>query len=416
MGSSETSRLARRPGFARYFTVVAAARASGTMFNVAGLLLVLERTGNLTLAGVVVAAATLPAAVTGPFLGGWLDVAASRRRLLVLDRAVTALALAALLLLAGHGPDWLLPVIAVVYGITSPLSSGAFSIVLPEIAGAELLPIANTFEATSINVAFIFGPALAGLIAGTAGAGAAVGVQLVVGVLLAVLIASDETFELRPQHAEPPPGRLRQAVAEGMRSIWRIRPLRWNTVISVIYVAGWGILNVAFPAYAVSVGAGAHASGYMWAAVSLGSMVSAFALRRAVSGLGLRMLMGASFLAMAASVVLWPLAGGIAAALGLIFLTGALEGPSLVALIAVRQRFAPARLRGQIFSTAASLDVAAVAAGAAVAGPLEAAIGTDATLYVFGGLLGLAGLVSLITESDGARTAAPAGAPAGADP
>jgi hypothetical protein len=37
------------------------------MFNVAGVLLVLERTGSVVLAGITVAAATLPAAVSGPF-------------------------------------------------------------------------------------------------------------------------------------------------------------------------------------------------------------------------------------------------------------------------------------------------------------------------------------------------------------
>src|ERR1700677_1465484 len=118
MTRSQMFELLRRPGFARYFGTVAAARATGTMFNVSGVLLVLERTHDLTLAGIVVAAASLPAAVTGPFLGGWLDVTVSRRRLLVLDRAVTALALAAVLLLAGHAPNWVLPLAALLYGAT----------------------------------------------------------------------------------------------------------------------------------------------------------------------------------------------------------------------------------------------------------------------------------------------------------
>ena len=48
------------------------------------------------------AAATLPGAVTGPFLGAWLDVAKSRRRLLVLDRVMTGVALGALLLLVTY--------------------------------------------------------------------------------------------------------------------------------------------------------------------------------------------------------------------------------------------------------------------------------------------------------------------------
>jgi MFS family permease len=401
MAASETLQLLRRPGYGRYFAVVAGTRATGTMFIVGGPLLVLQRTGSLTLAGLVVGAETLMGALTGPFLGAWLDVTASRRRLLVLDRVVTTVALAAILLLAGHGPNWLLVAIAALYGTTTPLSSGAFSIVLPEVAGPDLLAIANTFEATSINTAFIVGPALAGVIAGVAGAADVLLVQIAAGVVLGALIAGDETFELRPEQDGTAPTRIRHAVKEGLSSLWHMVPLRWNTVVGMIYVTGWGMLNVGFPAYAVKVGAGAHSSGYMWAAVAVGSMASAFALRGVVKRLRARHLIGSSFLMMAVSAAVWPLAGSLAAALALICLTGALEGPSLVALIAVRQRLAPPHLRGQIFSTASSLDAAAVALGAAVAGPLQSHAGTDATLVVFGGLLGIAGLLSLATDSDG---------------
>jgi MFS family permease len=378
------------------------------MFIVSGPLLVLARTGSLTLAGLVVAGETLAGAVTGPLLGAWLDVTPSRRRLLVLDRAVTAVSLAAILLLAGHGPNWLLPVLGVIFGATTPLSSGAFSSVLPELAGEELLEIANTFEATSINAAFIVGPALGGVIVGTAGPAAAILVQIGACVGLAALVAGDRTFELRPGDGEAAPSGIAHAVREGLGSLWRIAPLRWNTLVGVIYVTGWGMLNVGFPAYAVKVGSRAHSSGYMWAAVAVGSMFSAFALRGVTSRLRSRQLIGISFLAMAVSIAAWPLASGLDGALALILLTGALEGPSLVALIAVRQRLAPPHLRGQIFSTAGSLDSAAVALGAAVAGPLQAGVGTDGTLLVFGALVVLAGLLSLASDSDGEAAHAPA--------
>ncbi len=397
MPGSDIARLLRRPGYARFFLVVAASRATGTMFNVAGVLLVLQRTGSLVLAGVTVAAATLPGALTGPFLGAWLDVTASRRRLLVLDRLLTIAALVALLILAGHCPDWVLPLIAVFYGLTSPLSSGAFSSVLPEVAGAELLSVANTFEATSINTAFILGPALAGVISGAAGPAVALEVQLGAGALLAVLIAGDRTFELRPAHTGQAAQRLLSAVADGTRSLLRIAALRWNVVVSTLYVAGWGTLNVGFPAYAVRVHAGAAAAGYMWAAISLGSMLSAFVFRERALRLATGSLIAGSFIAMSVSVALWPLAGGLAGALLLITLTGALEGPSLVALIGVRQSLAPAHLRGQIFTTVSSLNLAAIAIGSALAGPLHAALGTTATLLSFGLLMLVAGLVTLVT-------------------
>ena len=50
--------------------------------------------------------------------------------------------------------------------------------------------------------------------------------------------------------------------------------------------------------------------------------------------------------------------------------SGAGEGPQVTALFAVRHREAPEHMRAQIFTTAASLKIGGLAAGAALAGPL----------------------------------------------
>jgi hypothetical protein len=69
---------------------------------------------------------------------------------------------------------------------------------------------------------------------------------------------------------------------------------------------------------------------------------------------------------------------------GGVALTGAGEGPQLTALFAVRHREAPEHMRGQVFTTAASLKIAGLAAGSALAGLL-------ATRSVTGCLLAAAG-------------------------
>ncbi|HEX5225625.1 MAG TPA: MFS transporter [Solirubrobacteraceae bacterium] len=413
MGGSETRRLLRRPAYARYLAIITISRAAGTMFNVSGVLLLLQRTGSLSLAGAVTAAAILPGAVTGPLLGAWLDVAGSRRRLIVLDRVITLLALGALLVFAGHAPDWVLPIIGVAYGITSPLSWGGFASVMPEIAGQELIDMAYTFEAAAVNAAFIVGPALAGAIVAAASAEAAIGVQMGVGALITVTIALDAAFDLRPQLA-PAPERIRDAVREGVSSLWRITALRANFLTFTVYVTAWGMLVVAFPAYALSVGARASSAGYMWAAIALGSTVSAFALRARALRLTPRVLVGGSFLVMGVGVAVWPLADDLAVALVLVLLTGLLDGPSFVALLALRQRATPEHLRGQIFSTAQSLSLAASALGTAGAGPFRDAFGTTATLGAVAGLLLLSALFALgMRESD--ASAVPAEAALGAE-
>jgi hypothetical protein len=51
-------------------------------------------------------------------------------------------------------------------------------------------------------------------------------------------------------------------------------------------------------------------------------------------------------------------------------ISGAGEGLQLTALFEVRHREAPAYMRGQFFTTAASVKIAGLAVGAAIAGPL----------------------------------------------
>jgi MFS family permease len=274
--------------------------------------------------------------------------------------------------------------LGVAYGLTSPLSMGAFRSVLPELVGSELLPKANTMEATSINLAYIVGPAVAGAIAGAAGAAAAVEVQIGLFAATIALTITAEVFELRP--STRPRGGLVGSVRGGLQALWRVVPLRAVSASSLFSVMGWGSLNVGFPAYAIATGAGAHASGYLWAAVSLGSVVSAFAFARLAARLSTVALIAGSSVAMGCSALLWPLAGSLPVALVLVTLTGLLEGPALAAFFTVRQRFTPPQLRGQVFSTVGSLTLAGMAIGAAFAGPLHAALGTDATLLAFAAL------------------------------
>jgi MFS family permease len=375
------SGLIRQPGYARYFVAVALARVPSTMWAVAVALLVLERTGSLSLAGATVAAGSLPAALSGPLLGAWLDLARSRRALIALDQLTAIGALIGILLVAAHGPHWALPVLAVAYGATSPLSMGAFRSVLPELVRAELLPKANTMEATAVNLAYIVGPAIAGVIAGTAGPAAAVELQIALFAATIVLTATAPVFELRP--ATPPSTGLIDSVRRGLRALWGIVPLRAVSASSFFSVMGWGSLNLGFPAYGIAVGAGAHASGYMWAAVSVGSVVSAFAFARFAARVPTVALIGGSSCAMACSALLWPLASSLPLALALVTLTGLLEGPALAAYFTVRQRFTPVQLRGQVFSTVGSVTLAGMAIGSALAGPVHAVLGTNATLWAF---------------------------------
>ena len=61
-----------------------------------------------------------------------------------------------------------MPLVALLAGITWPLSFGGFTSLIPVIVPDKLLAQANALEATSFNVAIIAGPALAGTICAVA--------------------------------------------------------------------------------------------------------------------------------------------------------------------------------------------------------------------------------------------------------
>lgn len=86
------------------------------------------------------------------------------------------------------------------------------------------------------------------------------------------------------------------------------------------------------------------------------------------------------------------------------------EGPQLAALFAIRHREAPEHLRGQIFTTGASLKITGFALGASVAGPL-ANWSLPGTLILAASVAALAALAYLAVpspavNSSGSRTSA----------
>src|SRR2546423_11077170 len=95
-------RLTHEPGYLRFVGAATFARVADEMFSVGVVLLTLERTGSAALAGLLVAAITLPSLVTAPLLGAWLDLRGQRKALMMLDQAIASGALVAIALLIGR--------------------------------------------------------------------------------------------------------------------------------------------------------------------------------------------------------------------------------------------------------------------------------------------------------------------------
>ncbi len=236
---------------------------------------------------------------------------------------------------------------------------------------AARLSRGHALDAATYNLAGLTGPALAGVIAATAGPRWAMTAVVALLLLATPAAASLPASAVRITRTRPP---VVKALARDLRAgaavIGRNLALRRITLASTIACLGMAMFVVACPLLG-SRYLGSSAHGALLLAIQAGMSVIAsaamarwpprpspdtvFLIATALAGCGLAAL---AFARSAAWIV------------AIVAIAGLADGPQLAAIFAVRQREAPPELRGQIFTTAASLKISAAALGAALAGVL----------------------------------------------
>jgi MFS family permease len=375
--------LPAQPGYPAFLLAATLSRLASEMFPVAAVLLVLDRTGRPGLAGAVVAATTLPAVVTGPVLGAWLDRTSRRRVALAGNQVLLAASLLGILAAAGRAPGWVLLLLAAMAGLTGPLATGGYTSMIPLLVPEQLLARANALEATSFNTAAIAGPAVAGAVAATAGpAGAVLAEAALAGLALPAIARLPQVAAPAGDH----PASLAATIRQGLGHLARTPVLRGVTVATAVGMGGTGLLTLALPFWAERLGAGRAGAGYLWAALEAGAIAGALAAARPAAAWPPQRVVLAGLGLFGLAVAAWPLAPSFPVALALVAVAGLAEGPAFAATFATRQRWSPPALRGQIFTTAASLKLGAFAVGSALAGPALAGAGVGGALVAVGAI------------------------------
>ncbi|MVO88203.1 MFS transporter [Streptomyces sp. p1417] len=411
--------MPKRYRVGRYLTGATAARTGDEMSGPALLLVGLSVTGSASTASALLSGITLSAAVGGPVFGALLDRAARPGRLLAAALAAYSLALLVILLGLGRLPLPAVLATALCGGLLGPALAGGWTSQLPGVSGPEHLPRATALDALTYNFAALAGPALAGAVAMTAGAPVSVVVSLAL-IVLALPAAwtlpqraptsstpppatspapspnsSHTSTPASPTTAAPPaptatafsPGAVLADLRSGFAAIGRVRPLARATLTSVISYVGVGMLVACTPLL------GEHALGttdsgtFLLATLSAASLAANALLARRPGVLRPDATILASTLALAGALLLAATLTPLALFAAMV-VAGAGAGPQLTALFAVRHREAPAPLRGQIFTTGASLKITGYAIGAGLGGPL-------ATWSLPGALLVAAGFEAL---------------------
>jgi predicted MFS family arabinose efflux permease len=395
MDRDSLRRLREQPGYLRFVSAATLARVSDEMFSVGVVLLVLHRTDSPGLAGATVAAITFPSLVSGPLLGAWLDLTGRRRTLMVIDQLVIASVLVALVLLVGHAPHWVLPLVVIPAGITYPLSFGGFTSMIPSLVPGELLPPANALETSSFNSALVIGPALAGTLSAVVAPVAPLIVEAALALAALALIVRIPGLDRAPERT--PDRTLWSVAGDGLRMIVAVPQLRAVTATAAFGMCGLGLLTVAFPLFAVEhLHVDRSAAGYMWAAFAVGSTLGALSLVRVQRGVPPERIVIAGYAVFGLLMLTWPLAGALPVFLVLVALAALVDGPALAAQFGTRQVHVPPSLYGQVFTTAVGLKVGSFSLGAALGGVIATGLGSAETM-VIAATLQMAGAVVGVT-------------------
>ncbi|MEU6623980.1 MFS transporter [Streptomyces litmocidini] len=342
--------------------------------------------GSTAEASALLAAVSVSAALGGPVLGALLDGAARPGRLLA--GALVLYATGLTLVLAGLGrlPFAVTVATAVLTGLAGPALSGGWSAQLPRVAG-DRLSRANALDTMTFGAAALAGPALAG------GAAEALGAPTAV-VLAAALVASatpaawllpareraGDGHTGRAPHgraepaAAPPlmrPAPVLRVLVSGTRAVLRNRSLVRATRTSVVTCVAQGMVTACVPLLGERVLGGAGRGAVLLSCTAVSALVANALLARFPPALSPDALVRAGALVQAVAPAL-ALTGGPVALVAAFLVAGLGEGPQLTALFAVRHRESPEHLRGQVFTTGASLKITGFALGAAAAGPLAA--------------------------------------------
>jgi MFS family permease len=375
--------LLRVPGYPWLVSAVFLSRLANAMSQVAVVIYLLERTGSPALTGAGAAAQLLPAIFTGPLVGAWLDRVRSRSRLVAATQALRAALLVALVA-AGQLAD---PP-AVVYlillcglGLTFPLPNPGFRSLVPLLVPRRLWTPANALDSIAFDLAFVIGPALAAVIVTAIGAAPAILLQALLTFAAAATALRVNEPGGRPLSTEP----ARDAVWNGLRAVWSHVELRATMVMMLVSGAGYGVFTIGLPIWATEqLGRSAGAAGWMWTAISAGSILGgiAYGWRRPAGSDARHVVV---FIALAGVPMLAvPFAPTLAAGMVCMFAAGLFTAPAIISMFAIRQTAVPPELHGRTFAITVSVNVAGGPIGAFLAGLLVVPVGVHALLFAAG--------------------------------
>ena len=351
-------------------------------------------------ASIVAAAMTLPLVLSTLVAGTAVDLFGRRRVSLVSDSLSGAAVAAVPLITWSLGADAInvtaLAVLAFFSAAFDPAGTTARQSMLPEAAARAgwSLDRTNSVHEAIVNLAYIVGPGIGGLMIATVGG---VNTMWVTAGCFGLSFLAVGALRLegvgKPHRATRPDG-LVSGVAEGLRFVWNLRVLRTLGLIDLVVTALYlPMESVLFPKYfsdhhqPAQLGWALAALGVGGVAGALGYAVLSKYMRRRTAVLTATLTFGAASVGIA---FLPPLP----VILALCGVTGLVYGPIQPIYNYVMQTRAPHHLRGRVVGVMTGLMYSAGPLGLLVAGPLTDAAGLKVTFLTLAVPIVVVGLVA----------------------
>jgi MFS family permease len=347
--------------------------------------------GNSLAVGIMAVAQFLPFTLFGLFAGVITDRVDARKLVLGTQAAqlVSAVALA-WLALSGVAEPWMLYTIAFLNGTILVLDVPSRQQLTYRMVGREALPNAIALNSSLFNASRIFGPSLAGVLLGFAGAGVCFTFNAVsfLAVLLGLLAMRTSEFFPVERFARPS---ILSGTREGLAYVRRQPRMRIVLALTLVLSTFCFNFNVTLPVLAyTTLQTHAFVFGILSAVFGAGALAGALMAASLARASAKVMILGS--LVFTGSELLLGLAHGAVLAGTLLFFTGAGFTVWSANSNATMQLAAPDHLRGRIIGLYFYAFNGTGPLGGLLAGWLCATGGTEAA-FVLAGVVGLAGTV-----------------------
>jgi MFS family permease len=281
-------------------------------------------------------------------VSGVVADASDRRKLMLVTQSAMALVAAALALLTFRGLSvvWPIYLLTAASAAAGSFDNPARQSLLPNLVPREHLPNAIGLNTIMFQTASVLGPSLGGIVIATLGVGY---VYLFNALSFLAVIASLVLMRGAPVRARgEAPGISRRAALEGLRFVFA-SPMIRSTMLLDFFATFFSSATALLPIFAQDIlRVGPHGYGWLYAAPSLGAMLSSAVLVRWVDWIEARgrVLLWAVVAYGAATVVF-----GLSRAFWLTFFclaaSGAADTVSMVLRNLIRQLETPDHLRGR---------------------------------------------------------------------